>query len=211
MISSNKAVAGLAEHPWVTAVYPGSAGAVLLLNLAGLLTLRGGGRQALLDRIQADLDQPPGNDPVQLRLVDAAPPESGWAAIDRLLAAPRPSRAITLGETEREGRWKLSLLLPLELTQFDGHFPQAPVLPGVLQIAWALALAAPRMGTTMRCRDMKSLKFQRLLHPGDRVDLNMHLDHARAEAHGATLHFEYRVDGIHCSSGRLLVGLASDH
>ncbi|MEW5298193.1 MAG: hypothetical protein WDW36_001344 [Sanguina aurantia] len=65
---------------------------------------------------KADLDQPLGNDPVQLRLVDAAPPESGWAAIDRLLAAPRPSRAITLGETEREGRWKLSLLLPLELT-----------------------------------------------------------------------------------------------
>lgn len=210
MKTSNTAVAALAIHPWVTAVYPGSTGALVLLNLAGLLTLRGGGRQALLDRLQGDLAQPAGNEPVHLRLLDAAPEQTDLATIDRLLGAPRPSRAITLMENERDGHWTLALLLPLELTQFDGHFPQAPVLPGVLQVAWALALAAPRLHTSMRCRDMKGLKFQRLMHPGDKVELRLHLDHALTDAGGATLHFGYRVDGTHCSSGRLIVGQTSE-
>jgi 3-hydroxymyristoyl/3-hydroxydecanoyl-(acyl carrier protein) dehydratase len=204
---SNQAAAGLAVHPWVTAIYPGSTGVLVLLNLAGLLALRSGGRQALLERLQDDLALPVGSEALPLRLLDVAPPESDLASIDRLLRAPRPSRAITLAETEREGHWTLSLLLPLELTQFDGHFPQAPVLPGVLQVAWALALAAPRLHTSMRCRDMKGLKFQRLLHPGDRVDLRLHVDNELADG-GATLHFGYRVDGTHCSSGRLIVGQA---
>ena len=210
MTFPNAEVARLAVHPWVTAVFPGSAGALVLLNLAGLLRLRGGGRQALLNQLQAALEQPAGNAPVHLRLLDGAPAETGVAAVDRLLDTPRPSCAIALAETERDGHWKLSLLLPLELTQFDGHFPQAPVLPGVLQIAWALALAAPRLATSMRCRDMKGLKFQRLLHPGDRVDLSLCLDRELPTAHDASLHFSYRVDGTHCSSGRLLVGRSSD-
>ena len=209
-MNANTVAAGLAGHPWMAAVYPGRVGTLLLLNSAGLLALRSRGRQALLDQLQTDLAVPTSAAPLHVRFLDAAPIDTGQAAIERMLAAPRPTSATTLSEHENDGHWKLVLRLPLELIQFDGHFPQAPVLPGVLQIAWALALAAPRLGTSMRSRDMQGLKFQRLLHPGDCVDLSLHLDRRPSVAGIGTLHFGYRLDGAHCSSGRLLVGQAHD-
>jgi 3-hydroxymyristoyl/3-hydroxydecanoyl-(acyl carrier protein) dehydratase len=111
-----------------------------------------------------------------------------------------PRTAELLGERKNDGVWTLRLRLPPELAHFAGHFPGAPVLPGVLQVQWALALAAPRLGIAPHCRDMEALKFQRLLRPGDVVELELRLDAARGK-----LHFAYRIDGAHCSSGRLRV------
>jgi len=111
-----------------------------------------------------------------------------------------PRSAELLGERERDGTWTLHLRLPPSLAHFAGHFPDAPVLPGVLQVQWALALAAPRLGIAPRCREMEALKFQRLLRPGDEVELELWLDATRGK-----LHFAYRIDGAHCSSGRLRV------
>ncbi|TNY25065.1 acyl-CoA synthetase [Fulvimonas soli] len=119
------------------------------------------------------------------------------------MRAPRPAAAELLDEQEQDGAWTLTLRLPLDLVHFDGHFPRAPVLPGVLQVGWALALAAPRLGIAPRCREMEALKFQRLLRPGDEVELALRHDAARGK-----LHFAYRLDGEHCSSGRLLVEAA---
>ncbi len=109
-----------------------------------------------------------------------------------------------LDEREVDGVWTLRLRLPPQLAHFAGHFPDAPVLPGVLQVQWALALAAPRLGIAPRCREMEALKFQRLLRPGDEVELELRLDAPRGK-----LHFAYRIDGAHCSSGRLRVELAA--
>lgn len=111
-----------------------------------------------------------------------------------------PRTAELLDEHENDGVWTLRLRLPPELAHFAGHFPATPVLPGVLQVQWALALAAPRLGIALRCREMEALKFQRLLHPGEEVELELRLDAARGK-----LHFAYRVDGAYCSSGRLRV------
>jgi 3-hydroxymyristoyl/3-hydroxydecanoyl-(acyl carrier protein) dehydratase len=105
---------------------------------------------------------------------------------------------VVLGEREQDGVWTLDLLVPHELIYFAGHFPQAPVLPGVVQIAWALALAAQRLGTPPRCKLMEALKFQRLLRPGDRVTLTLRYDATRQK-----LHFAYRYGEQAYSSGRL--------
>lgn len=94
----------------------------------------------------------------------------------------------------------LQLAVPADLDYFPGHFPGAPVLPGVVQVAWALQLAAPRLGTSPRCREMEALKFQRLLQPGDRVTLTLRHDRARGK-----LHFAYREGDIAYSSGRLVL------
>jgi 3-hydroxyacyl-[acyl-carrier-protein] dehydratase len=90
-------------------------------------------------------------------------------------------------EREQDGVWTLSLHLPPELIHFDGHFPQAPVLPGVLAGGWALALAAPRLGHVDAMSRNGALKFQQLLRPGDRVELTLRHDAARGK-----LHFAYR-------------------
>lgn len=103
-----------------------------------------------------------------------------------------------------DGAWLLRLRVPPQLPHFAGHFPGAPVLPGVLQVQWALALAAPRLGLVPHCREMEALKFQRLLRPGDEAELELRLDAARGK-----LHFAYRADGRSCSSGRLRVEAAA--
>jgi 3-hydroxymyristoyl/3-hydroxydecanoyl-(acyl carrier protein) dehydratase len=105
---------------------------------------------------------------------------------------------VLLSEHEHDGVWTLTLQVPDDLAYFPGHFPQAPVLPGVVQVAWALTFAAQRFGTPARCRVMEALKFQRLLRPGDRVALTLRHDVARHK-----VHFAYRAGDTACSSGRL--------
>lgn len=204
----------LARHPWLAQIHAGSSGALLLLSASGRMELRRYGRQSLLDHLQAHLAAH-AIEPVQhLRLLDMTPDELDTPTIDRWLLSPRPDYVTLLTEHAQDDRWTLTLQLPLELIHFDGHFPQAPVLPGVLQVSWALALAAPRLGTSKHCREMKALKFQRLLHPGDRIELTLHFeadsqDVAQNVAQGK-LHFSYHLDGAHCSSGRLKVERANE-
>lgn len=112
--------------------------------------------------------------------------------------------AIVLHEHQHDGTWTLSLHIPPELVYFAGHFPQAPVLPGAVQIAWALAFAAARLGTPVHCREMEALKFQQLLRPGDRVNLTLRHDTARRK-----LHFAYYLGEKMVSSGRLTWNAAS--
>jgi hypothetical protein len=200
----------LAKHPWLADAYAGNSGALLLLNAPGHAALRSQGRRSLLENLHAHLAAHTADPAGNLRLLDAAPGGLHTAEVDRLLQAPRPDRATLLAEHEHAGGWKLTLQLPLELIHFDGHFPQAPVLPGVLQVAWALALAAPRLGTSTHCREMEALKFQRVLHPGDRVELSLHFDAGQPSDDHGKLHFAYHQDGAHCSSGRLRVARPHD-
>lgn len=201
--------AALALHPWLAQVHAGNNGALLLLNADGITQLRRHGRQALFDRLHAHLATH-AIEPTPLRLLDRMPGDLDISTVDRLLASPRPEHALTLAEHAQDGRWTLTLQLPLELIHFDGHFPRAPVLPGVLQVGWALALAAPRLGTSTHCREMEAMKFQRLLHPGDRIELSLRVETDVLDRTRGKLHFAYHLDGAHCSSGRLRVALAHD-
>ncbi|MBB6187034.1 hypothetical protein [Rhodanobacter sp. MP7CTX1] len=189
-------------HPWLAGAHAGDtvSGVLLVLNADGIDALRQHGRQALLDHVQAHVAAYGVASPPIWRVLDAAPDDLSPHALDALLQSPRPDHAAPLTEHEQDGIWTLVLQLPPDLIHFDGHFPQAPVLPGVLQVGWALALAAPRLGTSMHCREMESLKFQQLLRPCDEVELTLRLDAARGK-----LHFAYHLAGAHASSGRLCV------
>ena len=189
-------------HPWLASTHVGHAvsGVLLVLSADGIDALRQHGRQALLDHVQVHVAEHGLASPQIWRVLGAAPDELSPHALDALLQSPRPDRVAPLTEREQDGVWTLVLQLPPELIHFDGHFPQAPVLPGVLQVGWALALAAPRLGTSMHCREMESLKFQQLLRPCDEVELTLRMDAARGK-----LHFAYHLAGAHASSGRLCV------
>lgn len=106
-----------------------------------------------------------------------------------------------LHETLEGDNCTLRLQVPAELACFPGHFPGAPVLPGVVLVDWALALAAARWSLPAACREMEALKFQRLLQPGDRVTLALRLDRARGK-----LHFAYREGDVAYAAGRLVLG-----
>ena len=197
----------LLSHPWVADAAGGYAGK---LGPGMVVTLSPSGRHALLRHGRAGLinelgQHAAGDDalstPLVWRFVEALP-DSG--AVDALLKAPLPVEATLLGERRDGDDWVLELALPLDLACFADHFPNAPVLPGVVQIEWVLAYAAPRLGTPTTCRAIDGLKFQRLLRPGDRVGLVLRHDAARGR-----LHFTWRVGDDTVSSGHLHV--ASTH
>ena len=61
-----------------------------------------------------------------------------------------------------------------------GHFPGAPVVPGVVQIKWAIALAQRYLAIGGGFAGMENVKFQRAMTPGSRVTLT--LEYAAAAA-----------------------------
>lgn len=193
----------LRAHAWVhdarcghAATNANAVGIVLVLSNAGIQALCQHGRQPLIDRLQRATGC--AGDTITWRLLDTLPASATAQQINALLRAPLPRDAVLLEENQHDDTCTLTLRVPVDLAYFPGHFPQAPVLPGVVQIEWALALAAPRLGTPLRCHSMEALKFQQLLRPGDRVELRLQHDTARGK-----LHFAYRRGDKTFSSGRL--------
>jgi 3-hydroxymyristoyl/3-hydroxydecanoyl-(acyl carrier protein) dehydratase len=117
--------------------------------------------------------------------------------------APPPSEPahppLPLPQTERGCR--VQLLVPPDLAHFSGHFPRAPVVPGVVQIDWALALAREYLGISLQFAGIENLKFQRLLRPGDAFAAHLRWEPARTR-----LHFDFRSGTDAVASGRILHG-----
>jgi 3-hydroxymyristoyl/3-hydroxydecanoyl-(acyl carrier protein) dehydratase len=199
----------LRTHAWVDDAQYGDAagapGALLALTREGVDALCQQGRQRVVTHLQAHVDASGyTGERLVFRLFDDMPVLFSAAQMDALLQAPLPRDAQLDDEHEHDGVWTLALRVPLDLVYFPGHFPQAPVLPGAVQVAWALSLASARLGTPLRCQVMEALKFQQLLRPGDRVELSFHHDALRRK-----LHFAYRYGEKAYSSGRLAWSAAS--
>jgi len=95
------------------------------------------------------------------------------------------------------------LVLPLDpdLIAFDGHFPQAKILPGVVQLDWAIHYAREAFAMPPRFQRMDALKFQHVARPGDRLQLTLGWDALKS-----VLSFRYVSDhGVH-ASGRVVFG-----
>ncbi len=96
---------------------------------------------------------------------------------------------------------ELVLEIPPDLAYFRGHFPGAPVLPGVVQLAWSLELAKRYLRLTGDLRGIEALKFRQVIRPEARVTLTLTF----AEKTGK-LHFSYESDQGPHSSGRIVLG-----
>jgi 3-hydroxymyristoyl/3-hydroxydecanoyl-(acyl carrier protein) dehydratase len=196
--------ARIRSHPWVDDAQCGDGsvdapGALVALNTEGVGALLRQGRAQLVDTFQVHLNSAGyAGAPLIWRLFDDMPMLTSPQQIDALLQSPLPRDASLLEEHQHDGQWTLALRIPLDLIYFPGHFPQAPILPGAVQVAWALAFATTRLGTPLRCHVIEALKFQQLLRPGDRADLTLRHDLERHK-----LHFAYRYGEKAYSSGRL--------
>ena len=105
-----------------------------------------------------------------------------------------------MSQVERDGQWTVSLSIPPDLAYFSGHFPTSPVLPGVVQVDWAISLGQQLLDLPPRFAGMEVLKFQQLVRPGDTLELTLRFDPERS-----TLHFAYRNATAPCSSGRIVL------
>lgn len=118
------------------------------------------------------------------------------AALARLFEPP--TQPEWLGEERREGGvLRLHLRLPPDLVYFEGHFPGAPVLAGVVQLDWAVEEGRRRLGLVGRFVGLRALKFSKPLLPGDVAVLEL-----CAEADG--LRFSYESAAGRHSSGKVL-------
>ncbi|WP_267223177.1 hypothetical protein [Dyella silvae] len=188
----------LCSHSWVAQAQWSAAGVVLQPTGEGVSALCQRGRRAFVQALTDSLASQGLSTPASWCLIDAWPVDAGKDWADALLAQPRPTEAELLGEQADGDTTLLTLRIPLDLQHFDVHFPALPILPGVVQVAWALAYGAARFGTPGSCRRVEMLKFQRPLRPGEVVQLRL-----RHDATLRRLQFGYANDDVQFSSGRL--------
>jgi len=205
---------GLASEARVL-VCPSEAGerqvlaAFVVMGAAGKALLAEGGKQAVNARMRTQLGG----------VVEAVALPRRWRYLDQmpynaqgkttqaqLLALlgvrdPRPRLPqVTLLEQE-EHRVLLDLVVPASLFYFDGHFTQAPVLPGVVQVDWAILFGRRHFDLAPSFRGVNALKFQQVIAPEVPVRLELTRDSAQG-----SLGFRYFSDAGQHAGGRILFG-----
>ncbi|HET7922451.1 MAG TPA: thioester dehydrase [Gammaproteobacteria bacterium] len=86
---------------------------------------------------------------------------------------------------------------------FEGHFPGQPILPGVVQIGWAVHFACALHGSSPEVRTLEQIKFRRPILPGAELCLRL-----TPQPDTGKLRFEYRDAAGSFSSGTLVFGTA---
>lgn len=92
---------------------------------------------------------------------------------------------------------ELDLYVPGSLDFFPDHFPRLGILPGVVQVDWAITLARAHLPVTGAFRGLRALKFLNPILPDSALTLALTQD-APGE-----LSFSYRAGERAYSSGRV--------
>jgi len=97
--------------------------------------------------------------------------------------------------------------VPPALPCFAGHFPGQPLLPGVIQLQWAIALAEqqwPEQAAADKFSGTARLKFKAPIEPGDFIAVQLSRSSTQATTEGTTaIAFECRSLNALLTSGRL--------
>ena len=93
-----------------------------------------------------------------------------------------------------------TLVAPPDLAAFEGHFPQAAILPGVVLVDWAVRLGREAFGLSGGLLRMEALKFQQLVRPGIELTAELawvpgRLDFRFTSTHGVHAGCRLRFDG----------------
>jgi len=127
-----------------------------------------------------------------------------YAELKAILDHPTPPESLTkTPETtileKRENHLLMRIVLPENLLYFQGHFPEVPILPGVVQLDWALTYWQQHFDLPCVFGGIQALKFQHVILPGTSVDLKLEYEPSKA-----SLSFCYfSADKTH-ASGRII-------
>jgi 3-hydroxymyristoyl/3-hydroxydecanoyl-(acyl carrier protein) dehydratase len=105
-----------------------------------------------------------------------------------------------LEERRAPDRWEQDLRVPADLGCWPGHFPDRPILPGVLQLDWAMQLLARWLGGEAWPRRVEGLKFKQFIRPGQALTLVL-----EREAGGGSFRFRIAHGATTFSLGRIVV------
>jgi len=94
---------------------------------------------------------------------------------------------------------QLNLKVPEDLVYFPNHFASYPLLPGVVQLAWAEHFGKLFFSITKPFCQMEVVKFIKIIQPGDELTLTLNW-----KAVSGKLYFNFSSGlGAH-SSGRMV-------
>ena len=205
-ISLDAIEARLRESEWLDEVrlvaLPGPRvllAAAAVPTSAGRELLDGEGRAAFAQRLRGWLA---GHcDPIALprrwRFLDAMPADARGKTSERALTALfRPLMPPPLWLRRDAHGASATLIATAELAAFEGHFPQAPILPGVVLLDWAVRLGRDAFGLSFDVQRVEALKFQQLVRPGTELTVDLALVPGRLDFRFTSAH------GVH-AAGRL--------
>jgi 3-hydroxymyristoyl/3-hydroxydecanoyl-(acyl carrier protein) dehydratase len=102
-------------------------------------------------------------------------------------------------EVERSAEHvELSLIIPEGLIYFRGHFPKFAILPGVVQLDWAIQYGMKYFALGQVFPGTIRIKFRKPIRPDQRVTLK--LKHLRPRD---VVQFDYSNAEGTCSSGQI--------
>ena len=168
-----------------------------VLSEDGLRTLRRHGHAVVAAICAPDL--PAGNvrfldDSERPALETASEPE-----LATLFSAPFPARPVVTSSCSDAGRTAIfDLRVQPDLACLRGHFPALPVVPGAIQLGWALGFGTELLGSAPAMRACLSVKFERLIQPGRSLRLLV-----ASEVGASMLRFDYSSALGRHSSGRI--------
>ena len=108
---------------------------------------------------------------------------------------------VIVSQSFRPPKAVFEVSVPRELYYLRGHFPEAPILPGVVQVHWAILLARGCLSLKPTFLGIEALKFHHVIKP--ETSLSVALEYS--EANGK-LHFSYSSELGRHSQGRVLFG-----
>ncbi|MDH3336265.1 MAG: hypothetical protein OER22_05260 [Gammaproteobacteria bacterium] len=85
-----------------------------------------------------------------------------------------------------------------DLCWFRGHFPKQPVLPGIVQLHWAVIIVQACFGFSAVPTEIKRLKFKKVVTPPHIFELSV------SRKSGNEAQFEYHTGSEQNSEGRLV-------
>ena len=199
--------------PWVTEAFTlmltkhrDIVGAVIVLTEEGLQSLKAKGRKPLIKQLRAALYQ----------YIDAVALPRKWVFLERmpltaegkieqpilkhLLEMDSRKFPYVLGIEKAGDSVELRLNVPEELIYFLGHFPGYPILPGVVQIAWAEHFGKLFFAIDEPFLTMEVIKFVNVIQPGAELKLTLNW-----KASSGKLYFNFSSESGTHSSGRMVV------
>ena len=182
-----------------------SVAVAVVLSSLGLEQLRSQGRNRLIRHLRKALE--PWFETVLLPrkwLFINAIPLSAQGKIDRqllisLLDFDGGKLPQVLNVAINADSVRLALRVPHDLLYFPGHFADYPILPGVVQLAWAEHFGKLFFLIAQPFSSMEAVKFTQAIHPGYELILSLDWNSAQGK-----LHFNFSSEqGTH-SSGRMV-------
>ncbi len=123
----------------------------------------------------------------------------------RLVRLPDPNHSFPriLSVADDPPGIRLCLDIPEDLSWFRGHFPDQPVLPGIIQLHWATIISCALFGFGAPPDQIKRLKFKKVVVPPRVLELVVSR-HGQQE-----VQFEFCSLGEQNSQGKLVFAESS--